>query len=225
MIKRNFFIKWYESNGRSFPWREERTTPYQFLVTEVLLQQTKAADVAAVWYKFFAKYPNIISLSKAKKSSLIALIKHLGFGNKRANALKIISSWLVEKHNGAIPENLELLLAIPYIGSYAAHAILCFAFDWKIEIVDANVIRLFSRYFGLELNRDARRAPVSWEIARSLMPRERKKAKEHNYGLLDFTAQICKPGVPLCEICPLKMKCCFGRLKVTVKNTFSDLSR
>lgn len=216
MIKRNFFVKWFEANGRDFPWREEGTTPYQFLVTEILLQQTKAEDVAKIWRDFFISFPSPLILSQTSAETLEKRIWFLGFGKKRANALKNIGTWLVEKHNGFVPSNRLDLLAIPYVGSYAAHAVLCFAFNQKIEIVDANVLRLFSRYFGIELNRDARRAPISWEIARDLLPRSRKMAKPHNYGLLDFTAQICKSGRPKCEICPLNKTCNYGKLQLLI---------
>lgn len=224
MIKRNFFVKWFAVNGREFPWRKPQTTPFQFLVTEVLLQQTKAADVAGIWNDFFIEFPNALAISQAKTDKIENKIKFLGFGTRRAKALKKIGAWLVCHHNGIIPEDREQLLAIPYVGLYAAHAVLCFAFDWRIEIVDANVIRLFNRYYGMQLNKDARRAPPSWEIARSLLPRERIKAKSHNYGILDFTAQICKPVKPLCEICPLLKQCCYGQSKITFQNAVPDLS-
>ena len=217
MIKRNFFVKWFANNGRSFTWRKEAVTPFQFLVTEILLQQTKAVDVEKIWLDFFAEIPDAFVLSKIDTSLLEDKIRFLGFGKKRANALKNIGSWLVIKYKGIVPDDKNLLLEIPYVGYYAAHAVLCFAFNRKIEIVDANVIRLFSRYYGMQLNKDARRAPISWEIARRLLPNERKKAKPHNYGLLDFTAQICKPGKPLCEICPLKKHCVYGQEKLFVK--------
>jgi A/G-specific adenine glycosylase len=223
VIKRNFFVKWFADNGRDFPWRRDKTTPFQFLVTEILLQQTKAADVAKIWLDFFSEFPDALALAQADVGKLEQKIKFLGFGTRRANALKMIGEWLVENHAGDVPHNRERLLAIPFVGLYAAHAVLCFAFDRKIEIVDANVIRLFNRYYGMQLNKDARRAPPSWEIARNLLPGERAKAKPHNYGLLDFTAQICKPVKPLCEICPLVKQCCYGQSKITFKNTVPDL--
>ncbi len=197
--------------------------PFQFLVTEILLQQTKAADVARIWIDFFSELPDALALAQADVGRLEEMIKFLGFGTRRANALKMVGAWLIENHEGNVPDNREQLLAIPFVGLYAAHAVLCFAFNHRIEIVDANVIRLFNRYYGMQLNKDARRALPSWKIAKNLLPRERVKTKAHNYGLLDFTAQICKPVKPLCEICPLKIRCNYGRLKITLQNTVPDL--
>lgn len=218
MIKRSFFTDWYRSNGRVFPWRAGGTTPYQFLITEILLQQTKAEDVEKIWRGFFTRFPDPITLSKAEIGDLKAQIEFLGFGNKRSRALKAVGEYLVENCKGRVPADPQTLQEIPYVGQYASQAVLCFAFGEKAEIVDSNVLRLFSRYFGITVNRDARRAPITWDIARKLLPRAKKGTKEHNYGLLDFTAQICTPLRPSCSVCPLKATCALGK-----KETASSL--
>jgi A/G-specific adenine glycosylase len=214
VIKNNFFVKWFEANGRYFPWREEGTTPYQFLVTEMLLRQTRASNVAKMWGEFFTDYPNFSALLNEHIEFLTVKIKMLGFANQRAEALQSAARWLIDKHSGIVPTKINELLAIPHIGNYSARAILCFAFNHNVEIVDTNVIRLFSRYFGILLKPDIRRAPEAWEIAHNLLPKNKSKAKAHNYGLLDFTAQICKSGTPRCEICPLQVSCVWGNFKL-----------
>lgn len=200
-------------NGRHFPWREDSTTPFAFLITEMLVRQTRAGNVAKIWSDFIRDYPNPESIIQVSDNELISRLQILGFGRQKTEALKSAAHWLVENHNGEVPEKLSDLLAVPHIGNYAARAILCFAFGQKIEIVDTNVLRLFSRYFGIYLPPDIRRAPKAWEIARGILPRERRKAKQHNYGILDFTADICKPGRPRCEICPLAKTCEWGRVQ------------
>lgn len=216
MIKRNFFVKWFETNGRSFPWREEGTTPFNFLVTEMLLRQTRAQNVARLWTNFVTDYPTPPTIVNENKEILFSKIQILGFANQRVEALQSASQWLLEKYNGIVPNKLELLLLIPHIGNYSARAVLCFAFNQKIEIVDTNVLRLFSRYFGITLKPDIRRAPVAWEIAKELLPKDKNKAQFHNYGMLDFTAQICKSGRPRCEICPLNKSCQWGQVQIGV---------
>lgn len=214
MIKRNFFVNWYETNGRVFPWRKPGTLPFAFLVTEMLLRQTRASNVAKIWESFINDYPNPESIIKAPENLLIAKLKVLGFGVQKSEALKAASTYLVAKHKGQVPNKLEELLDVPHIGNYTARAILCFAFGKRFEIVDTNVLRLFSRYFGIQLHSDIRRAPQVWEIAKQLLPRERLKAIKHNYGILDFTAVICKSGRPRCEICPLSRDCEWGKIQL-----------
>jgi A/G-specific adenine glycosylase len=182
----------------------------------MLLRQTRAENVSKVWNNFFIDYPNLSTLLKEDRAVLGAKIKVLGFANQRAEALQFAASWLIEKHAEIVPCDLEELLAIPHVGNYSARAVLCFAFGKNIEIVDTNVLRLFSRYYGIVLKPDIRRAPEAWHLAKSLLPREKRKAKEHNFGLLDFTAQICKSGRPRCEICPLQKTCAWGKVQINL---------
>jgi adenine-specific DNA glycosylase len=61
------------------------------------------------------------------------------------------------------------------------------------------------------LKPDNRRNPIAWELARAALPRSIRQAKEHNYGLLDFTAEICRPTNPRCDVCPLVASCRWGQ--------------
>jgi A/G-specific adenine glycosylase len=214
MIKKTFFVNWFRKYGRSFPWRENEVSPFVILITEILLTQTKASDVIKIWHNLIKDYSTPKSIINASDDELFNKVNVLGFGNIKVKALKLASAYIYEQYNEKVPGDLVSLLKIPYVGEYAARAVLCFAFNKKVEIVDTNVLRLFSRYFGLQFNRDARRAPKSWEIAREILPREKRMAKPHNYGLLDFTADICKPGEPRCEICPLSQSCEYGQAKL-----------
>lgn len=214
MFSRSFFVKWFEANGRIFPWRKEGASPFAFLVTEMLLRQTRAIVVAKLWEQFTSKYPDAKSVVGASIEDLVDELKRLGLGNQRAKALHEASWWLVQYHGGQVPSQLEYLLKIPHVGDYAARAVMCFAFGQRVEIVDTNVLRLFSRYYGQILVPDIRCNPGVWQWARELLPRERKKARQHNYGLLDFTAEVCKPGRPRCEVCPLALSCMWGRAQV-----------
>jgi len=202
-----FFVNWFRIYGRYFPWRRHNISPYRSLVTEMLLRQTKASNVSSIWASFIKRYPRPIALASVRKAELVKHISVLGFGNQRADALILASSWLVHHHNGKVPSTLHELLNIPHIGEYSARAVLCFAYGKRAEIVDSNVLRFFGRYYGLSLKPDNRRNPIAWEIARAALPRSTKLTREHNYGLLDFTADICKPGRPRCEICALAQTC------------------
>lgn len=207
MLVKSFFAKWFKSHGRSFPWRREGTTPFEFLVTEMLLRQTRADAVAKLWDSVVRRYPDAKTMASADYDELASQLKVLGFSNLKATSLKAASAWLVEKHDGQVPETLEELMKIPHVGEYTAQAVLCFAFGHKLAIVDNNILRFFARYLGLNVKPDIRRNPVIWEIAQKAMPRERRKAQQHNYGILDFTAQICQPVWPRCNTCPLRKTC------------------
>jgi A/G-specific adenine glycosylase len=210
---RMFFVHWFRDRGREFPWRNVRISPYKILVTEMLLRQTRASNVSAVWAQFLRRYPNVKSLAKARRKDLVRQLKVLGFGNQRADALISASRWLLHHHNGKVPASLEDLLKIPHVGEYSARAVLCFAYGVKVEIVDSNVLRFVARYYGLRLKPDNRRNPIAWKLAREALPHRVRSVKEHNYGILDFTAEVCKSGRPHCEICPLLQSCADAQAK------------
>ncbi len=210
LISKNFFVNWYIERGRDFPWRREDVTPFALLVTEMLLRQTQSMAVAKMWHTFIQKYPDASTLAQAKRDALLDQLKILGLGKQRASALLSAANWLVEHHNGQVPGTREELLKVPHVGLYVAHAVLCFALGHKIEIVDTNILRLYARYYDLEVTPDIRRNPGVWDIARWSLPEEREKVQQHNYGLLDFTAGICRSRQPQCTVCPLASSCKWG---------------
>ena len=190
--------------------------PFLSLVTEMLLRQTRAGGVAKIWQDFVSRYPDPYILSTANKDELVNQLKILGFGNQKSEALTSASKWLVEYNKGKVPNKLDKLMDIPHVGIYAARAVLCFAFNRRIEIVDVNVQRFFARYYGLEVKADVRRNPHIWEIAHQSLPAGKKQTQQHNYGILDFTAEICIAGKPRCHICPLSSSCKWGIIQTSV---------
>lgn len=209
MKNRNFFVDWYVNHGRNFPWRRFDVEPFHTLITEMVLRQTRAAGVAVIWPRLIENYGNPRALIDEDPNVLINLFKPLGFGIQKSESLRSASFWLLNMESGKVPQKRENLLLIPHVGLYVANAILSFAFNKRIEIVDTNVLRLFSRYYGIEMKPDIRRTPEAWRIARELLPSTKVATKAHNYGLLDFAADVCKPIRPRCEICPLIRTCRF----------------
>jgi A/G-specific adenine glycosylase len=210
-VDRTFFVKWYRQNGRKFPWRQASLNPFHQLITEMLLRKTKAENVARLWPKIIATFPDAESLFSTPKHTVARRLRRLGFGNQKADALRKASRWLLEHHYGKVPDTYEDLMNIPHVGAYSAGAVMCFAFSQRFEIVDVNVQRFFSRYYGLETKTDVRRNPFIKEIARDWLPRTARACKEHNYGLLDFAGVICKSDKPKCLECPLRASCSWAQ--------------
>ena len=206
-VPAGFFANWFKVRGRSFPWREEGVSPYGILLAEVLLKQTRAEMVAAMWPALLRKYPSAASLKSENPEALLQHISCLGFGRQRTTALRQISAAIDEA--GGIPSKPSELMELPHVGVYSAHAVACFAFGWRVPVVDLSIVRVLSRLAGIEPPSDIRRAPEVWEIARSLLPE--KEVKEHNYGLLDFAADTCKARSPRCRECPVAPDCAHAR--------------
>ena len=172
--------------------------------------QTKAEDVAIVWPQLVSKYPTPSALSKAKNASLARLVRPLGLQNQRARSLVAIAKYLCLNFRGRIPRSATELLSIPHVGLYTATAMGCFAFDERVPIVDANILRVLGRIHGIKFGPDLRRAREAWVLAWAILPKTHPGL--HNYGLLDFAAQVCTVKRPKCESCPLSKACRFGRV-------------
>lgn len=204
---REWFIQrlfaWGEENYRDLPWRVNRT-PYRILVAEVLLTQTPASRVANIYPEFISKYPDLSTLADASIEQLRSDVEPLGFQNRRARALRAIGQ---QRMHDGIPSNERELRELPYVGRYAANAILCFGFEQAIPVVDRNVVRIYDRVFGLDIG-DAEK-DEAWEFAARLLPE--KRVLRYNFLLLDFGAFVCQKITPRCGDCVMNDRCSYER--------------
>jgi A/G-specific adenine glycosylase len=200
----SLLLKWYfDKDKRSFPWRKSKD-PYQVLIAEIMLQRTKAEQVVPVFLSFIERFPSPKELSKAKKSEIESYFAKLGL-MWRALKVKLLSEKLVKDFNGMVPRERSQLMSLPGVGDYVADAVLCFAFDEDVAIIDSNVCRVIGRVFGLEPKSEARKDPLYREIAKRLAPSG--KCREYNWAIIDHAATICTPKNPKCGICPLNIIC------------------
>ena len=139
-------------------------------------------------------------MAAADPDELLGSISELGFGNQRTSALPALSSAICQTGE-PLPADPKDLMKLPYVGVYTAHAVACFAYGQRFPVVDLSVLRTVSRIAGIQPPKDIRRAAQVWDIAWELLPKRR--FKEHNYGLLDFAAAVCKPRSPDCNECPI----------------------
>ena len=205
-VPAKFFIGWFKTRGRSFPWREEDVSPFGILLAEVLLKQTRAKMVAEVWPELYRQYPTAARLEHASPEALSRHISCLGFGRQRVKALRQLSAAI--NASKELPSEPADLMKLPHVGIYSAHAVACFAFGHPVPIVDLSIVRVLSRLAGIEPASDIRRAPKIWAIAWTLLPGT--EVEKHNYGLLDFAADTCKASSPRCDECPIALNCAYA---------------
>jgi len=198
-------LRWFAREKRSYPWRNEKD-PYKKLIAEVMLQRTRANQVLPVYKSFIKKFPDIDSLHMAQKNEIDKFISKLGL-MWRTKLIMDLASTVKIKLKGKIPTIRDELLELPGVGDYIADAMLVFAFAKKRTVIDGNVVRLVSRFFGIEKRGEMRRNKKFIDFCQQLSSDlEKKNIKNFNYGLIDFGAFVCKPH-PLCEVCPLSTKC------------------
>ena len=214
--KKEFFVvtllEWHIRNSRDFPWRRT-SDQYKILISEILLQKTRAENVVAVFNRFVTKYPNAEKLSTASFSELKNEIEILGLHTQRATKLQKLAGILVEKYNGTVPNNKKELLELPGIGIYAANAVLCFAFGYDVPLLDTNIGRIIERVFSVKVAGEERKKSNVWDLIAEFVPEG--KSKEYNYSLLDFGALICTAKNPRHNLCPLTEICDYcSRIKM-----------
>lgn len=203
-------LNWFEMNSRDFPWRHTKK-PYHIIIAEKLLQQTIARSYVIEAYEaIITRYPTPKDLANAKISDLQKIIKPLGL-TYRANELIIMANEILEEHGGKIPKDLNDLLTLTGVGDYSARAILAFAYNEDVPIVDTNVARFIHRILGLDesIPTNPARSKKLRDYAKGLLPQG--KSRKFNFAVLDLCAAVCKPRNPECFICPIKNKCGFGK--------------
>lgn len=188
-------VSWAEDHLRDFPWRRDDATPYEVLVSEMLLNVTRTEVVAGVVDEFFETYPDAEALRDGDRDELIDIIRPLGLYNRRADALLALAGVVAEE---GVPDTEEELLGLPRVGPYVANAVLSMAFHRDAPMLDRNAARIFSRVFGKEMNVEAPKQE-DWEFAAEMVPEG--KAKLWNMALLDFASAVCKAPTPDCERC------------------------
>ncbi len=197
-------IKWYSENKRDLPWRETKS-PYKIWISEIILQQTKVDQGLPYYLKFVKKFPNVHDLAKANENIVLKLWQGLGYYS-RARNLHYSSKYISESLNGEFPKNYVELIKLKGVGKYTASAIASFAFNEKKAVLDGNVFRVLSRYFGIEDPIDTTRGVKIFEnIAFENLPK--KNINTYNQSVMEFGALQCRPINPLCNSCPLTSNC------------------
>lgn len=197
-------LDWYREHGRDFPWRRTQD-PFLVLMAEMLLQQTHVRKVQPVYEALAALYPTAADMACADSRHLEALIQPLGLAY-RAQRLKRCAQAICSDFDGWVPADYRELTRLPGVGPYIADAVLCYAFGQATVPIDTNVLRLFTRYFGLTSQRSRPRTdPVLAEAVRNLFPRG--ETRQANLAVLDFAAAICTARRPACGTCPAARSC------------------
>ena len=201
----NTIIEWQLQHGRKdLPW-QKNVTPYKVLISEIMLQQTQVKTVIPYFQKWLKYFPTIDVLAIAEEDKVLKLWEGLGYYSRARNLLKA-SKFILDEFGGNIPDDREKLLSIPGVGPYTSGAILSFAFNKYGPIVDGNVNRLFSRYFGIgECKNSSLFKRKIWHLSIKHTPQTSNRT--YTQGLIDLGALICTPRNVQCNLCPLKLNC------------------
>jgi len=202
---REKLLEWYKKNGRSYPWRTT-DDPYKILIAEIMLRRTRADQVLPVYNNFVRCYPTVKALAEGEEESIEKLTYSLGL-HWRNQELGDLARHIISKYQGEIPKSRDELMEIPGVGQYVAGVLLSSAYNKKEWIVDTNVIRVFSRFFGLRIKGDGRRNKEVIMIAKQFVDCE--NPRQANFAVIDFAALICRKINPLHSRCPISWECAY----------------
>ncbi|HEV2758173.1 MAG TPA: A/G-specific adenine glycosylase [Acidimicrobiales bacterium] len=193
---------WAEGARRDLPWRRTRD-PWAVLVSELMLQQTQVARVVPRYEEFLARFPTPAATASAPVADVVRAWAGLGY-NRRAVNLHRAAGEIVRRHGGALPATLTELVALPGVGPYTARAVLAFAFEADVGVVEVNSARVLARAVaGRPLT-----ASEAQALADGLVPEGGGWA--WNQAMLDLGATVCTKSAPDCGRCPLRPCCAWA---------------
>ena len=204
-------LRWFRDYGRDLPWRQTRD-PYAIWLSEIILQQTQVKQGWAYWERFMKRWPRVELLAAATEDEVLREWQGLGYYS-RARNLHTAARQIVEM--GGFPTTLEGIKSLKGVGDYTAAAIGSFAFDLPAAVVDGNVYRVLSRYFGISTPINTTEGKKEFTLLAqsqisNLKPQIsnlKSPTSTYNQAIMDFGATQCTPSSPDCTACPLMESC------------------
>lgn len=182
-------------------------SPYRILIATILSLRTRDTVTAVVAPRLFAVADTPAAMVALSEEQIAALIHPVGFYRTKAQTIRRVSAVLLEQYDGAVPSDLDALLALPGVGRKTANLVLTAGFGLPGICVDTHVHRICNRWGYVQTkNPDAtelalrKQLPVQYWIPIN--------------GLLVTLGQnICHPTSPRCSQCPVAAYC--ARVGVT----------
>ncbi len=197
-------LKWYSENKRELPWRNTKDA-YKIWISEIMLQQTKVDSVMGYYQRFLDHFPTVNHLADADEKSVLRLWQGLGYYS-RARNLHHAAKTIQQEYNGVFPNNYKAILALKGIGTYTAAAISAFAYNLPYAVLDGNVFRVLSRYYGIDTPIDTNKGKQLFQqVATDTM--ETATPEIYNQAIIEFGALQCTPKQPKCDTCPVNINC------------------
>jgi A/G-specific adenine glycosylase len=196
-------LDWYDRSRRDLPWRDPDVTPWQIMVSEFMLQQTPVSRVEPIWRDWVARWPTPSSTAAASPADVVRAWGKLGYP-RRAKRLHECAIVIARDHADQVPDDVEVLLTLPGVGSYTARAIACFAYRQSVPVVDTNVRRVVARVVHGRADAGPAAAVRDHADVSALIP---KDATAHTFSaaLMELGATVCTARTPKCGLCPLSL--------------------
>ena len=193
-------LGWFDQNARPLPWRIQKVTPWESLLAEIILQQTRMETGLPYWERIRRAYPTPASLAADSQENLLRLWQGCGYYARARNLHKLA----ISLDGSELPQSYEDLLKLPGIGPYTAAAIASISFGQPVACVDGNVRRVISRLRAEHLSD----ADLQNE-ADNLLDHDRPG--DWNQAMMELGSLVCTPRNPGCKDCPVNADCLAGQ--------------
>ncbi|MFT4782093.1 MAG: A/G-specific adenine glycosylase [Psychroserpens sp.] len=211
---------WYSVHKRDLPWRQTKN-PYHIWLSEIIMQQTQIKQGLPYYETFVSNYPSVFHLANADEQDVLKLWQGLGYYS-RARNLHASAKYISNELNGEFPTSYQDMLKLKGVGDYTASAISSISFDEAHAVVDGNVYRVLSRYFGITTPINSTAGIKEFKLLATQLL-DIKNPGDYNQAVMEFGATQCKPKNPYCIVCPIKNSCValqkgiVGELPVKIK--------
>ncbi len=197
-------IAWYLQNKRDLPWRNTKD-PYRIWLSEIMLQQTRVAQGLPYYLTFITAFPKIEDLANASEDEVLKLWQGLGYYS-RARNLHATAKIISYNYKGVFPTTYNDLLKLKGVGDYTASAIASISFKLPEAVVDGNVYRVLSRFFGISTPINTTPGQKEFKkLAQQLI--DAKQPGTFNQAIMEFGARYCVPQNPDCTKCIFSDNC------------------
>ena len=197
-------LAWFRVEGRKFPWRRRSASRYEVVVSEILLQRTRAETVAKFVGPFLARFAGWGHLAKAREEELRVFLAPIGLWRRRAASLCALGQEM-QARKGRFPGSRADIEKLPGVGQYIASAVLLFCRGSREPLLDVNMARVLERCFAARKLADIRFDPWLQALARRVV--NHNQAIEMNWAILDLASKVCSFTSPDCAACPV-YDCC-----------------
>nr|WP_274637530.1 A/G-specific adenine glycosylase [Microbacterium bovistercoris] len=202
-------VAWYRRTARDLPWRRTafhaQYGGWGVLVSEFMLQQTPTTRVIPHLDAWLTRWPTPTALADEPPAEAVRQWANLGYP-RRALWLHRAAVQLRDRHGGAVPADVDALLALAGIGDYTARAVAVFAYGQRHPVVDTNTRRVLARALdgrsqpGAASRRDLERMA-------DILPADDADAAVMNAATMELGAVVCTARAPRCGICPIAQVC------------------
>jgi A/G-specific adenine glycosylase len=198
--------EWFVANGRDLPWRRPGFSAWGTLVSEFMLQQTPVVRVIPRLEAWLLRWPTPADLAASPSGDAVRAWDRLGYPRRALN-LHAAAVAITERHGGAVPHDVDELLALPGVGDYTARAVAVFAFGRRHPVVDVNIRRVIARAVVGDGEPGPARTKVDLAAMEALLPPDDEGARRANVAIMELGALVCTARSPKCDVCPIAQQC------------------